>query len=83
MNKLLLGLLIISTIFLYGCSSKVSNNVENNIRSSINSNQKPIPKLSIQQKNQIKSKITPALNDIDDALKSLQDPSDINVDSIN
>lgn len=83
MNKLILGLLIMSTIFLCGCSSTIGNVNENGSKSSVSIKQQPVPELSTQQKNQIKSKITPALNNIDDALKSLQEPSDINVDSIN
>jgi PBP1b-binding outer membrane lipoprotein LpoB len=41
-----------------------------------------VPPLSVEQKKQIDTKLSSAVKNIDNALKSLQDPSDINLDSV-
>jgi hypothetical protein len=42
-----------------------------------------IPQLSDAQKSEVNTKINSVLNDMDNALKSLQDPQDIDLTSIN
>lgn len=42
-----------------------------------------VPELSPNQKTMVNKEINPVLNEIDSALKSLQDPQDIDITSIN
>lgn len=42
-----------------------------------------MPQLSDKQKRDVNSEINSALNNLDNTLKSLQDPQDINLDSVN
>lgn len=63
-----------------------ANQTENN--SAAAGNLKPIkpntvPQLSTEQKKKIDSKMNSALKNLDNTLKSIQDPSDINLDSTN
>lgn len=70
-----------------------ANQTENNSSASAAStaatgNLKPIkpntvPQLSTEQKKKIDSKMNSALKSLDNTLKSIQDPSDINLDSTN
>lgn len=41
-----------------------------------------VPQLSSKQKSQISSKLDTTINSLNDALNSIQDPSDVNLDSI-
>ncbi|WP_234124708.1 hypothetical protein [Clostridium hydrogenum] len=54
-------------------TEKNNANSQNTIRST------NLPKLSVQQKKQVQVKLDSAVRNIDEALKSLQDPSDINL----
>lgn len=54
-------------------TEKDNSNSQKTIRST------NLPKLSAQQKKQVQVKLDSAVRNIDDALKSLQDPSDINL----
>lgn len=63
-----------------------ANQTENN--STATGNLKPIkpntvPQLSTEQKKKIDTKMNSTLKSLDNTLKSIQDPSDINLDSTN
>ncbi|GLC29417.1 hypothetical protein [Clostridium omnivorum] len=67
-------------------TSASAKQTENN--SSTTENLKPIkpntvPQLSTEQKKKIDSNMNSALKNLDNTLKSIQDPSDINLDSTN
>ena len=88
MKKKILGALIVTVVVFSGCSNKAAVNDSNKGNGgvkSVSTEIKPIkpgtvPQLSAKQKEQINSKVNSTVQNIDDTLKSLDTPNDINVD---
>lgn len=69
-------------------AATANSNTSSNTQAAVKTNFEPIkpntvPQLSTEKKKQIDSKMNSALKNLNNALKSLQDPSDINYDSAN
>jgi PBP1b-binding outer membrane lipoprotein LpoB len=69
-------------------TAAVNTNTSSNSQASVKTDFEPIkpntvPQLSTEKKKQIDSKMNSALKNLDNTLKSIQDPSDINLDSTN
>lgn len=88
MKKKILGALIVTVVLFSGCSNKAADNDSNKDKDgvkAVSTEVKPIkpgaePQLSEKQKEQINSNINSTVKNIDDTLKSLDTPDDINVD---
>lgn len=88
MKKKILGALIVTVVLFSGCSNKAAvtdSNKVNDGAKAISAEVKPIkagtePQLSAKQKEQINSNVNSTVKNIDDTLKSLDTPDDINVD---
>lgn len=69
-------------------TATAGTNISSSSQTSVKTNFEPIkpntvPQLSAEKKKQIDSKMNSALKNLDSALKSIQDPSDINYDTEN
>lgn len=88
MKKKILGALIVTVVLFSGCSNKAAVNDANKDdggTKAVITEVKPIkpgtvPQLSAKQKEQINTKVNSTVQNIDDALKSLDTPEDINID---
>lgn len=90
MKKKILGALIVTVVLFSGCSNKATVDDANKAKGdggvkAVSTEVKPIksgtePQLSAKQKEQINSNVSSTVKNIDDTLKSLDTPDDINVD---
>lgn len=88
MKKKILGALIVTLVVFSGCSNKAAvndSNKDNSGGKSVSTDVKPIkpgtvPQLSAKEKEQINSNVNSTVQNIDDALKSLDTPNDVKVE---